>query len=71
MRIQFLGGAGTVTGSMHLATTVRSRVLVDCGLFHGSATETAQLGGGRMLVSFDDLGRLDDSFMKQPRVRAG
>src|SRR4249919_3607869 len=39
MKIQFLGGAGTVTGSKYLVTTVRSQVLVDCGLFHGSATE--------------------------------
>ena len=35
MKIQFLGGAGTVTGSKYLVTATRSRVLVDCRLFHG------------------------------------
>ncbi len=35
MRIQFLGAAGTVTGSKTLVTTARARVLVDCGLFQG------------------------------------
>lgn len=35
MRIQFLGAAGTVTGSKYLATARDTRVLVDCGLFQG------------------------------------
>lgn len=30
-----LGGAGTVTGSKHLLTTGKTRILVDCGLFQG------------------------------------
>lgn len=33
--IQFLGGAGTVTGSKHLVTVEGRRVLLDCGLFQG------------------------------------
>lgn len=33
--IQFLGAAGTVTGSMHLVTANGRRVLLDCGLFQG------------------------------------
>lgn len=33
--LQFLGGAGTVTGSKYLVTSGRTRVLVDCGLFQG------------------------------------
>ncbi len=33
--VQFLGAAGTVTGSKHLVTTGASRVLLDCGLFQG------------------------------------
>ena len=33
--LQFLGAAGTVTGSRFLITTDRARVLVDCGLFQG------------------------------------
>ena len=33
--LQFLGAAGTVTGSKFLVTTGRRRILVDCGLFQG------------------------------------
>lgn len=33
--VTFLGGAGTVTGSKHLVTTARGRILLDCGLFQG------------------------------------
>lgn len=35
MRIEFLGAAGTVTGSKYLVETGRTRVLVDCGLYQG------------------------------------
>jgi metallo-beta-lactamase family protein len=33
--LQFLGGAGTVTGSKFLVSSGDTRVLVDCGLFQG------------------------------------
>ena len=33
--LQFLGGAGTVTGSKYLIEAARHRMLVDCGLFQG------------------------------------
>ncbi len=33
--LQFLGGAGTVTGSKHLIAADGRRVLLDCGLFQG------------------------------------
>ena len=33
--IQFLGAAGTVTGSRHLVTWDTHRLLIDCGLFQG------------------------------------
>jgi metallo-beta-lactamase family protein len=36
MRIQFLGGAQTVTGAAYLVDNGRSRVLTDCGMFQGS-----------------------------------
>ncbi len=39
MKITFLGGAQTVTGSMHLLTIGSSRVLLDCGLFQGRRKE--------------------------------
>ena len=35
LKIKFLGGVRTVTGSMHLLETNKSRVLIDCGLFQG------------------------------------
>lgn len=35
MRIDFLGGTGTVTGSKYLLTHGGRRLLVDCGLFQG------------------------------------
>lgn len=35
MRLTFLGGAGTVTGSKYLLRTRSGRMLVDCGLFQG------------------------------------
>ncbi len=35
MRIDFLGGTGTVTGSKYLLTHAGRRLLVDCGLFQG------------------------------------
>jgi len=35
MELQFLGAAGTVTGSRYLVTTESARILVDCGLFQG------------------------------------
>ena len=34
--IQFLGAAGTVTGSCFLLDTSQSRILIDCGMFQGS-----------------------------------
>lgn len=39
MRIAFYGAAGEVTGSCYLVTTTRARVMVDCGIFQGSAAD--------------------------------
>lgn len=35
MQLEFLGAAGTVTGSRYLLTVGERRVLIDCGLFQG------------------------------------
>ncbi|MBF2053713.1 MAG: MBL fold metallo-hydrolase [Candidatus Sericytochromatia bacterium] len=34
-QLQFLGAAGTVTGSRHVFSTAQMRLMVDCGLFQG------------------------------------
>jgi len=39
MRIEFLGAAQTVTGSMHLVRTKHAAVLLDCGLYQGRRRE--------------------------------
>ena len=35
IKLSFLGGAGTVTGSKYLLESASRRILVDCGLFQG------------------------------------
>lgn len=39
MRLLFLGGVRTVTGSMHVLETGRERVLLECGLYQGPHRE--------------------------------
>ena len=43
MRIQFIGAAQTVTGSMHLLEVDGKRVLLDCGFFQGKRAESIRL----------------------------
>ncbi len=40
MKITFLGGVGTVTGSMYLVRTNRANILLECGLFQGKRQES-------------------------------
>jgi metallo-beta-lactamase family protein len=42
MHVTFYGAVREVTGSMHLLTTERDRVLLDCGLFQGRRREAAE-----------------------------
>ncbi|KAB2839745.1 MBL fold metallo-hydrolase, partial [bacterium] len=35
MKLRFLGGTGTVTGSKYLLTVGNKKILIDCGLFQG------------------------------------
>jgi metallo-beta-lactamase family protein len=42
MHVTFYGAVREVTGSMHLISTERDRVLLDCGLFQGRRRETAE-----------------------------
>ncbi|MDD5005341.1 MAG: MBL fold metallo-hydrolase [Candidatus Omnitrophica bacterium] len=43
VRIKFLGGVQTVTGSSHLVSTRFSDILIDCGLFYGRRDEFYEL----------------------------
>ena len=43
MRIRFLGGADTVTGSQHMVEANGHRVLRDCGLFQGRRKEAKRI----------------------------
>jgi metallo-beta-lactamase family protein len=40
MKLQFLGAARTVTGSMHLLTVNGTRILLECGLYQGHRAES-------------------------------
>jgi metallo-beta-lactamase family protein len=39
-RLKFIGGVGTVTGSMHMIACNGSKVVIDCGLFQGRREES-------------------------------
>lgn len=43
VRIKFLGGVRTVTGSSHLVTTPKSKILIDAGLFYGRREESREV----------------------------
>jgi len=40
MKITFLGGVGTVTGSMYLIRTNKRNILLECGLYQGKRDES-------------------------------
>lgn len=43
MHVQFIGAAGTVTGSMHVLDTGNARILLDCGLYQGRRAEANEI----------------------------
>jgi metallo-beta-lactamase family protein len=43
MKIEFIGAAQTVTGSMHYIQTKESRFLLDCGLYQGQRKEAFEI----------------------------
>ncbi|GAB1351086.1 MBL fold metallo-hydrolase [Ignavibacteriales bacterium] len=43
MDIQFIGAAGTVTGSNHLLRTDSGKIVLDCGMFQGKRKEAFEL----------------------------
>ncbi|MCL5268843.1 MAG: MBL fold metallo-hydrolase [Bacteroidetes bacterium] len=43
MRLQFIGAAQTVTGSMHLLEVNGKKVLLECGFYHGKRSETIRI----------------------------
>ena len=50
MKIHFLGGATTVTGSQFLLETAAAKVLIDCGMFQGSPNEAVR---NRIPLAYD------------------
>lgn len=54
IQLQFLGGAGTVTGSKILIRTQRHRVLIDCGMFQG-LKQLRLLNWGKLPVDVEQL----------------
>ena len=52
--LQFLGGAGTVTGSKTLIESNGTKVLVDCGLFQG-LKDLRQLNWSELPVNPKDV----------------
>ncbi len=54
MKLQFLGAAGTVTGSKYLIETNNRKILVDCGLYQG-VKHYRLMNRQPLPVSYDEL----------------
>jgi metallo-beta-lactamase family protein len=52
--IQFLGAAGTVTGSKYLISVFGKNILVDCGLFQG-LKQLRQLNWAPLPISGNEI----------------
>ena len=64
MLIQFLGGAMEVTGSTHVLSTKKSRVLRDAGLFQGHRAETRE----KNETVFNDLEVIDSMVLSHAHI---
>jgi metallo-beta-lactamase family protein len=51
MKIEFIGAAQTVTGSMHYIQTKESTFLLDCGMYQGKRKDAFELN--RMFDRFN------------------
>ena len=68
LKLSFLGGAGTVTGSKYLLENDGRRILVDCGLFQGY--KSLRLATGRRFPSNRPAFRRSSSLMPISTIRA-
>jgi metallo-beta-lactamase family protein len=64
LRLTFHGGAGQVTGSMHLLEAAGARVLLDAGLFQGKRAETRALNANLPL----DVRRIDTVILSHAHI---
>ncbi|MBR5946046.1 MBL fold metallo-hydrolase [bacterium] len=64
MLIQFLGGAMEVTGSTHVLSTKKSRVLRDAGLFQGRRAETRE----KNETIFTDMEMVDSMVLSHAHI---
>lgn len=66
MRLLFLGGARTVTGSMHLLESDGHRLLLECGLFQGHRRESIERN--RVLPIPFDVGFIDSVLLSHAHI---
>ena len=77
MKIQFLGAAGTVTGSCHVIETASARFAIDCGMHQGNETierrnqDTAVYQPGRMDFFLLTHAHIDHSGLLPRMVKTG
>lgn len=66
MRLLFLGGARTVTGSMHVLETKGYRLLLECGLFQGHRKES--ISRNRVLPFPFDVSMIDGAILSHAHI---
>ncbi len=66
LRLLFLGGVRTVTGSMHVLETEGHRLLLECGLFQGRRRESIQRN--RILPFPFDVSMIDSAILSHAHI---